>query len=142
MGGYGSGRWIRPSRKITVDKCLSIDVSDYTRNIDQCVSGEISWINRYTGRVISSISYVFLPKDGTEPMLVLSYKIGHVAVHEPVSLQKTNPHFGGNRWWFTCPICEKRRGKLYIRAKGHHFACRKCYDLKYRSDGKGKRLPL
>jgi hypothetical protein len=133
MGGQGSGRWHRPNRKKTVDKCLSIDVSQYACNIDQCTSGEISWINKYSGEAISSIGYMYLPENEMEQMLILSYKNGNNTVQEPVSFQKTNPHFGGNRWWFTCPLCKRRIGKLYLPAKGQYFACRKCYDLGYRS---------
>ena len=132
MGGFGSGRWLRPNRKLTVEKCLSINISQLNCNVDVCFSGEISWLNKYTDEEISSISYAFLPEDETEPMIVLSYKIEKRLVKEPIILQKTKPYFGGSRWWFTCPICKRRMGKLYLTQKGPYFACRRCCDLRYK----------
>ena len=57
----------------------------------------------------------------------------------PVSLTRTYPHFGGVRWWFTCPLildgerCGRRAGKLYLPPGAGHFGCRHCHDLTYRS---------
>jgi hypothetical protein len=82
---------------------------------------------------LSSIGYAFLPEDETEPMLVLSYRIENQLVKESINLQKTKPHFGGVRWWFTCPMCKRRMGKLYLSFKGNYFACRRCCDLRYRN---------
>ena len=51
--------------------------------------------------------------------------------------QAARPHYGGLRWWFTCPLvvggrsCTRRAGKLYLR--GGYFGCRRCQDLTYRS---------
>jgi len=111
-------------------------VADFTgigSNMNLCFSGEISWLNKYTDEELSSIGYVFLPEDKTEPMIVLSYKIKKCLVKEPIILQKTKPHFGGYRWWFTCPICKRRMGKLYLTSKGNYFACRRCCDLRYKN---------
>lgn len=131
MGGLGSGGWFRPHRKMTVEKCLSIDISQFNCNMDVCFSGNISWINKYTNEDFSSISYAYLPEDKTEPMIILSYKIEDRLVEETIIFQKTKLHSGGNRWWFTCPLCKRRIGKLYIPPKGNYFACRKCHDLRY-----------
>ncbi len=140
MGGPGSGTWIRLKRKTTVERCLSINVADFSPNIRNCVSGEVLWSNRLTGKEISSIGYQQLPETESEPMLILLYKCNDSAVHEPVSFQKTNLHFGGARWWFTCPLCKKRVGKLYLPSKSDYFACRKCHDLRYKSSQKGRKL--
>lgn len=142
MGGCGSGRWLRPNRKLTVEKCLSINISQFNCNMDICFSGQISWINRYMDEELSSIGYAFLPEDETEPMIVLSYRIENRLVKESINLQKTKPHFGGVRWWLTCPICERRMGKLFLPPKGHYFACRKCCDLRYRSNLGARRINL
>lgn len=141
MGGRGSGTWLRSNRKTTVEGCLSINVSDFSANICKCVSGELKWNNAYTGNEIASVGFLQLPESKSEPMLILTYEHGDRAVHEPVSLQKTKPHFGGSRWWFTCPMCGKRVGKIYLPKKGKMFACRKCYDLVYRSSQKTRTIP-
>lgn len=51
----------------------------------------------------------------------------------PVGLQTTSCHYGGLRYWFTCPSvgCGKRVAKLYLGEK--YFACRHCYRLVYHS---------
>lgn len=60
-------------------------------------------------------------------------------VEQVVPLQTTQPHFGGVRWWFSCPHmadgeqCGRRVGKLYRRPDGRHFACRHCLELTYES---------
>lgn len=40
--------------------------------------------------------------------------------------------FGGIRYWFSCPICHKRSGVIYIRPISHVLGCRKCLKLDYR----------
>ncbi len=54
-------------------------------------------------------------------------------------LTTTQPHFGGLRWWFICPLivsdrtCQRRVSKLYLPQDGRYFGCRHCYDLTYTS---------
>ena len=57
----------------------------------------------------------------------------------PVSLTRTYPHFGGVRWWFTCPLirdgmaCNRRVAKLYLPSGTEYFGCRHCHSLTYTS---------
>lgn len=46
-----------------------------------------------------------------------------------ISVEKLPCHFGGERYYFHCPKCDKRMRKLY----GHKgiFLCRKCMNLGY-----------
>ena len=43
--------------------------------------------------------------------------------------------FGGERWWFTCPLkvndvnCNRRVGKLYLPPGANYFGCRSCHEL-------------
>ena len=41
-------------------------------------------------------------------------------------------HFGGVRYWFLCPSCRKRVGKLYAPLSADEFKCRHCHRLTYR----------
>jgi hypothetical protein len=54
-------------------------------------------------------------------------------VSEPVFLDWTACHYGGNRPWFCCPVltCGRRCAILY--GVGDHFVCRRCGDLRYES---------
>jgi hypothetical protein len=58
------------------------------------------------------------------------------AVFEEVRVTSRPQPFGGRRWYFTCPDCERRCTKLH-RLPGSvfagHFACRVCHGLSYRS---------
>lgn len=48
-----------------------------------------------------------------------------------VRLNSTGCNFGGCRYWFCCPSCDKSVGILYFR--NDVFACRDCHNLTYRS---------
>lgn len=49
---------------------------------------------------------------------------------QAVRLESLPLHFGGLRWWFHCPQCERRCAKLHLR---EFFACRVCQGLAYQS---------
>ena len=57
----------------------------------------------------------------------------------PIRVQTTPTHFGGERWWFTCPLivggmtCNGRAGKVYLPPGARYFGCRHCHDLTYTS---------
>ncbi len=54
-----------------------------------------------------------------------------------ISVEATDCHFGGRRFWFLCPIkisgsiCARRCGVLYL--KEGIFGCRNCHNLSYES---------
>jgi len=56
-----------------------------------------------------------------------------------IRLTATEPHYGGRRFWFLCPIwigdkpCQRRVGKLYRPPDERYYGCRHCYNLTYRS---------
>lgn len=45
----------------------------------------------------------------------------------------TRYHFGGFRYWFLCPSCSQRVGKLYAPLSADEFKCRHCHSLTYKS---------
>ena len=63
-----------------------------------------------------------------------------------IRLQTTETNFGGQRWWFACPLivdggeCKRRVGKLYLPPGARRFGCRKCHDLTYRSSQASHRM--
>lgn len=40
------------------------------------------------------------------------------------------------KWWFLCPLCRRRCEFLYLPLGGDQFACRLCWNLAYRSQGR------
>ena len=119
MGGCGSGR--RKTRDRTlVEDCDSIDI---------CFISEI-------GCSIYPILGEIENKDGKEYLLIdyNKYWFGpRLDEIENIELEKTFPHFGGERLWLKCPGCGKRKGKVYRPPPKILFKCRTCYDLMYRS---------
>jgi len=56
-----------------------------------------------------------------------------------VEITATSCRFGGQRYWFLCPVvqqgirCSQRVRKLYLPSGGGMFGCRKCHNLTYMS---------
>ena len=48
-----------------------------------------------------------------------------------IELTTSKTSFNGKRFWFTCPICEKRVGVLYNHPISNKIGCRKCLGLDY-----------
>ena len=66
-----------------------------------------------------TISVREIPKDGTRRTTWGGF-----------ALTTTTPRFGGFRYWFLCPRCGRRAGKLYHVER---WACRRCHNLAYQS---------
>ena len=50
-----------------------------------------------------------------------------------VDLAVTETSFGGERFWFKCPLCEKRAGVLFQHPISNLIGCRSCLGLEYKS---------
>ena len=110
MGGYGSGRWGYGQSKITVEDCLSLDLSPLTRDkvLAPGYSGAITWRNTRTGEKTASIGLTIERGEIDGLCLTRKYVVSEDNykrdIEEEISLQPTYPHFGGVRWWFLCPL--------------------------------------
>ena len=137
MDGFENVSWC--SSKMTVEECRELDINRFVRAgmIAPLQIGTVTWRDQHTGKVVASIDFLTKPV-GDSLELLLKYRLQRQEnVNLPIRLQTTVPHFGGSRWWFTCPLlndglpCRRRVGKLYLRGK--FFGCRHCHDLTYRS---------
>ena len=136
MGGLGSGNWHRwEKRRWTVEESLSLAMRDFRGRIHPYSKGSLCW--ERGGRNTASIGYSVTWDD--TPTIRLRYSChGADDVQIPVHLQSTPTQFGGQRWWFTCPLlvddqaCNRRVGKLHLPPGAKYFGCRKCHDLTYR----------
>ena len=79
-----------------------------------------------------------LERRGAVILLHVAYKLNDgEELDYPIPITYTSPHFGGRRFWFTCPLsvngraCGRRVGKLYFR--GRFYGCRHCHGLTYAS---------
>lgn len=135
MGGVGSGDWDRFGKKSTVEESLTLSMRDFRGRIYPYSSGNLAWA--WAGGNEASVGYRVTW--GDERTITLHYLWDGEDVRIPIRLQSTPVHFGGQRWWFTCPSivggedCNRRVGKLYLPPGARCFGCRKCHDLTYRS---------
>lgn len=137
MGGYGSTRWGWHRKKTAIEDCLALETTSLLREgllkREKDVSGVFDWRSRK-----SSVGFSLLWRHD-KPLLRLRYTAIGESVDTVYPMIATDPHFGGVRWWFVCPLivngqaCRRRVGKLYLPPRGKYFGCRHCYGLSYRS---------
>jgi hypothetical protein len=146
MGGRGSGSWYRWNKKDTVDDGLFMDINKLVRDglVRDFSVGSLRWTNGRTGEESASIGFVLEPlgEDGLTMRLhyTRTERNGDKEnLNYPITLQTTQPNYGGRRYWFTCPLtvngwpCRRRVGKIYLPPGGRYFGCRHCYNLTYKS---------
>ena len=135
MGGYGSGRCTRSNTKPTVERFNALDVAFCVRNgvLNPGSSGSLTWTKRRSGRV-DSVGY----QCHAGPVVRVAFNWnGQESVAQDIQVEATFPHFGGERYWWTCGlsrrgiVCGRRVRMLYLR--GRYFGCRHCHDLRYYS---------
>ena len=142
MGGWGSGRWDRDEKKDTVEDCWEIDVNQLAKkgSLNVGITDVLSWKDPGTGKRLSSVGFSTYLSAGGDRIFQLSYDWDHSEhILIPIQLQTTPMHFGGVRWWFTCPLivdgnpCNRRVAKLYLSRDSMYYGCRRCHNLTYRS---------
>lgn len=75
-----------------------------------------------------------------QPYMRISFTVKDVNKTQIVYLTTTHCNYGGIRWWFNCPFCFKRVGKLFLF--GENYACRHCHNLTYKSRMRNPRSSL
>jgi hypothetical protein len=136
MGGYGSGR--RYGAKRRVEQCVILTASWLLQHnyLDLPVGSRkyhtITWANRRNETIYVLGADIERPSTDKIGLDLCSTK-------QAVYLSPTALHFGGMRWWFSCPGCRRRCAKLYL-PRGSVFLCRSCHDLTYQSCIVGKSM--
>lgn len=147
MGGFLSGNRYGRSSKSTVEDSYTLDVALLLRDgrLRDGVCGSMTWSDGMSHQPLASVGYSVTVVDDDELILRLKYRVGdREDIDLPIRLQTTRPHFGGIRWWLTCPLmngerpCERRVAKLHLRNR--YFGCRQCLDLTYRSSQEAHQL--
>lgn len=134
MDADGSQR--RFAAKRTVEQCIALSVSWMLQNnyLDLCVGLKrnhfFAWSN-----YCNEMPYTLAAE--LERVSISELRLYLRNTTQVVQLQPTDCNFGGVRWWFACPACERRCAKLYLRPSSA-FQCRTCHDLTYQSCIEGK----
>ena len=137
MGGYGSGGWNRTGR-VEIESCAILDsaqllqMSFFEMNAGEVVYSTLSWRDRWDEVFYTASLRRWLKINGDEIILDLP------STHQRIYLQSTPMRFGGVRWYFHCPTCQRRAAKLY-KPPGAGFGCRLCHNLTYWSCNKSCR---
>ncbi|MHB1034370.1 MAG: hypothetical protein ACYC35_24265 [Pirellulales bacterium] len=138
MGGRGSGNWYRwHGKKATVEESVSLAVRDFRKHLYHNSDGSFTWT--WSGGHQASVGYS-VDWDAGAPTITVHYRWrDQEDIRIPIRLQTTPTQFGGERWWFTCPLtvngvpCNRRAGNLYLPPGSRYFGCRKCHGLTYGS---------
>jgi hypothetical protein len=131
MGGIGSGRRYQDGKDTTEDS-RPLDIRKIKRSGLLLPGCSFGWQWTINDRPIGDIrirvqtdhvvlTYRHRPHSGAE----------WEDVWQPVYLDHTSCHLGGERSWWVCPICGRRVAVLY--GPGKHYACRHCRQLAYAS---------
>lgn len=137
MGGIGSSRWIRYTKKILVEDCYKLSIKDIKSNLKPGFMGLLTWTRhgKEAGRIVYKVNGLDLPLN-----IKLSYSITKFGDEKReleyiIPLTTTNLPWGGHRYWFLCPlrVYGRRVRCLYLPPRGYYFGCRHCHDLTYKS---------
>lgn len=136
MGGPGSGNWWLRDKKVTVEECAVVDVRGLPKPLKIGATGKLActWWVGYKSMLDYRIT-----SDADRPVVHLCYKLWCLpelkeeSVRLAVGLVTSQTRHGGRRWWFLCPSCCRRSGKLYRPPQAHFFLCRTCGGVTYRS---------
>lgn len=135
MGGNGSG--FRGPKKEIVEDCLILSISDLIRERFVVPGsrrrGSLEWTYERAKEPFAWINYEADLLNLKCASLHLQYFCDGKPVDQCIWLTRTQPHYGGSRWWFRCPSLQLRVGKLYQPSSENYFASRKAHRLTYRS---------
>jgi hypothetical protein len=128
------------SRKAHVEDLMKLDIAELKKwgYLTYSQSGKLT--TEYPGRIVMvNISSVIYP---TQSHIHFYYTqtddYGKETQFDyPIYFIRTYPHLGGSRLWFYCPSC-RRKARIVYKGR-EYFACRKCYNLAYRSQSYNRR---
>jgi hypothetical protein len=93
-------------------------------------SRTITWRRGIMDHITGACAYTVIRRP-TGLLAVLHYRVGDTPITEPMLLVATPCTFGGVRWWWQCPGCQRRTGVLFNPAR--YWRCRHCHAITYDS---------
>ncbi len=124
MGGHGSGRHFERSNRPYVEHSQRLCISDLNR--DGFLMGNCSLLIKwYSGDNVQREAELSVSDDGSVIVCFGDHQLN-------VGLTTTECHFGGYRYWWLCPLCERRCGVVYWEESG--LVCQQWVGLAYKSE--------
>src|SRR5690349_9924980 len=135
MGGPGSGnRSWRKRRHGLVEHTLALDLRALLRSGSMtpgaASAGHLE-VCTPLGKQCTAVRYAAELTNLEAASLALSFRVGGVEHHQVVKLSVTQPHLGGIRLWFVCPVTARRARVLYLPEGQERFASREANRLSY-----------
>jgi hypothetical protein len=131
MGGENSGRVAGFAIRQTVEAfgACELRVGFATRACQQGVISIYRWFD--SGKEVASVGLQRMGKLLMEVSYLRRDRAGSSPVRCTVRLTTSRCNFGGERFWFRCPTCNRRSRSIFI--VGPPFQCRVCLRLTYES---------
>jgi hypothetical protein len=113
----------RPRQRATLEAGLKLDLNRLARRgivrAGRIVESVIQWTNTYTGEVSATagITAHLRYAEG-------SFRIRASWLDQWILLQQRPRHFGGVKWYFICPVTNRRASVLWMPPGAHRFASR------------------
>jgi len=121
-------------KKISVTDLKKLNMLHSDANLIQAT---LTFNNQYgsTGQVSTYLHYA----ENDLSQLTLDYKMVDTGISRTimVTLETLTCNYGGKRWIFNCPDCNRRCYKLFLA--NTYFRCRQCHKLTYESNNKSKK---
>ena len=132
----GAG-WGRKRNGTFVEDCLCLDIVLLRKRgfLDHAGSVKRSWgWTRPNGQVVRAELDVMMLNDVHGPRILLHIPglLKPGVKDQLIYLDRTQPNFGGTRWWFMC-LTGERCGKLYLAPGEQYFMSRAALGLDYLS---------
>jgi hypothetical protein len=122
-------------------RCLDINrmVKEKTISPSIWCSGLWVWTDKSTGEQVASVSYESDTHNKQDSFLRIHYTLTkeQKKIDYKIQLSRTQANYGGERFWFICPVTGRRVSKLYLPSGGDIFASRHAYKLLYACQNEG-----
>ena len=120
MGGIWSGRHRFPI-KMTVEECLTLNIEEFTGG-DRLRprTSSMQWYRGQEETACVNYSLRNIDSKGMQSAYILTlhspiiHRGQRIPISQDIPLVTTELHSGGKRYWFSCPNCRERVGRLYL----------------------------
>jgi hypothetical protein len=133
------------TERLTVEDCLAVDVAMLKGIIREPSDWRVYHCRRPNGAGTEEFEYKIEIDADNRSSLIFRYTLTKNGIRYGFPLKyavktTTTPcRYGGQRYWFICPVvrrgvpCLKVVRKLYLPPGARYFGCKRCYALVYES---------
>lgn len=141
MGGLGSGSY-RVNKRPVKENCLILQINKIIHSNFNAIGNERLRMGTWSWRRDDKLYGILAYRIEERKTLILDYIAKNEEINQSIILVTTIQPQGGKRYWALCPRqqCMRLCANLYLPVGRKIFACRKCYNLTYRSSNQSHQL--